>query len=1256
MSDLNLPIWKDIFREIKKSLPRFISIWAIICMGVAFFIGIKASGPSMIQTTQTYYAQNHLPHGKVLGTQGLDNADIDKLKELSLDWLPLKSVYTEVEQENIRAKIYPLQSNEKHNFFKLVQGRLPQNNQEIAIDADAILKFPHLTLGKQLTFSNQDRDEQIQNLIPHLKNKHLKIVGYVESPVYYERNQRSHEGIDFFAITLPSNISGELFTEAFFWDNQLNNQNSFTQSWERQLNQYSKLIDQKLDIQGQERLKKIKQQAIDSIEEGQKEINQGYKKLADSKAELEEASQELVDGQEKINKGQEKLNQGRLTYQEGLSQYQEGYSNYQREWTAFQEKVTTFDQAKSDYEQGQKMIHGGFDDLLSDLKSKSDNINEGLVALQAEEAKLTQQKTSLYYQIKLLNNQISQLTSTPIAYREIQQVLSAKQIQLETLKQTFTNQQEKLAKLSNVTDVQNRLTSLEEQANQLATQIAERESKLIGENSEVIATDTKLLNLKENYQTVQNQIQEENNKLQSISQLQTSANNLQQDISNLSQEISSIESYLANHGTDLENLMKQEDKLSTGMSQIEKQRNDLESKHKQIKQEIVKIQQQKVNLPMELKQVQKLLDEQEPMIQAGKEKFAQSKLKLNQSKAQLDQSRKKLDAGYNQLEQSKKEWQAGLSTYQEGLKEYKIESKKARKELKDAEEKLIASRNELKDLLTPEYIVKLTQDDSVYQSVKNNAKQLNVISNIFPVFFLGIAILVSYTTIKRMTTEQRNYMGTLKQMGYHNHVILSKFVIYAGFAAILGVVSGIWLGYQIFPPVVLGAYNTMYLMDQPETKVSLFWNCVISVIAIATVMIPAIASPLAYLKESPAQLLRPPAPRSGNIIWLEKIKFIWQHLDFKRKMTMRNLMRYKMRNLMTLFGIAGCTMLIVTGFGISHTINGILDYQFGEVQKIDNFVLLEDNLNPTEIQKIQNQLVHNPSIEAAIPIYQRTIQTQIKGIQNQDVTVVVPMGDEQTFEQYINLSVRKSEDRIKLSKNNILMTERLAEIVHFDKNMELPIQADTLVTELPITNVVENYIGHYMYLSPQAYEKYFLETPIVNQFYIKMKDQPLEQIQEIASSIDGIQANVNLHDLAAGIKSSLSSLDLITLVLIVSAASLAFVVLYNLTNINIEERLKELATIKVLGFYSREVSLYIYDEILVLTGIGSLLGCWLGWGLTHFLMKTMQLNNVLFYPRIHITGYIISIILTFIFSAAVMIIMHRKIRVINMVEALKAIE
>ena len=556
------------------------------------------------------------------------------------------------------------------------------------------------------------------------------------------------------------------------------------------------------------------------------------------------------------------------------------------------------------------------------------------------------------------------------------------------------------------------------------------------------------------------------------------------------------------------------------------------------------------------------------------------------------------------------------------------------------------------------YTVRSRQDMDAYQTLKDNAEKLDVISNLFPVFFFAIAVLVVFVTVKRMASEQRVFLGTMQQMGYPNWKILNKFIAYASTAGLIGIGFGIYLGYKIFPPIIMQAYNSMFTIDNPTIPMNMALNLFAAGVAFLCSLIPAIITPLELLRQAPANLLKPEPPKQGKQIFIEKWPWLWRIIPFNQKMTLRNLFRYKGRNLMTLFGVAGCAMLILTGFGIKDTISGLIETQFDQLHKYDATVYIEEAESDYQVQSLIQELKKYSGVQSIYPVCLETMTMKNEEL-SEDLIAMVPLSDTMKFLDFVQLRYRDQQesDRLDLNQTGPLYTERLGELFDIRPGQIYDLTQDGQSYQIPFTKPVENYVMHYLFMNMSSYQQIFGSAAKANALLmIYDKDVKANQLEDQLLKEEGVQAVVNIASVEGIASKTMGSLNVITIVLIVAAAGLAFVVLYNLTNINIEERIRELATIEVLGFYVFEISLYVYEEIFIITIWGSLIGLGLGRLLTHVIMKQMQMNNMLFYPRTSLLSYLLSFALTFIFSTLVMLLMHRKIRRINMVEALKGID
>lgn len=549
--------------------------------------------------------------------------------------------------------------------------------------------------------------------------------------------------------------------------------------------------------------------------------------------------------------------------------------------------------------------------------------------------------------------------------------------------------------------------------------------------------------------------------------------------------------------------------------------------------------------------------------------------------------------------------------------------------------------------------------NSGYAEYKDNADRLSAIASAFPVFFFLIAALVSLTTMTRMVEEQRLQIGTLKALGYGAMDIMAKFLVYGTLASLSASVVGLAVGFTFFPDLIYNAYSSLY--NLPDVIKSFYPDyAVISMLValICTTMTAMIASRV-ELRSNASVLMRPKAPKSGQRILLERFTFLWRRLSFVQKVTARNLFRYKQRMFMTVIGVAGCTALILTGFGLKDSIGSIAGKQFGGIMKYSALVALHDNA-PAADQAAYKQLIEQePAVTGTLNVLQEAMTARAKGVNDQEVRIFVP-SDTAKLASFVTLKERAADKPLTLADGGAVITEKFARLYDL-------VPGDTLTVldssneefKVKVAAVAENYVLHYMYMTPAYYTEVFGKEPAYNTQLLNYDAKDKQWEDDFGEKLTA-NAQVALVSLSSRVgeafEETMDSMDVVMVVLIVSAAALAFVVLYNLTNINVSERVRELSTIKVLGFYDKEVTLYIYRENILLTLLGILSGSALGIILHRFVLSTAELDATMFAPLIEWQSYLYAGLLTLFFSGIVMMFMHLKLKRIDMIEALKSVE
>ena len=647
----------------------------------------------------------------------------------------------------------------------------------------------------------------------------------------------------------------------------------------------------------------------------------------------------------------------------------------------------------------------------------------------------------------------------------------------------------------------------------------------------------------------------------------------------------------------------------------------------------------------------------ENQLLAAQTQLSQGKQQLAAGKEQLEQAKV---TGQSQLDEAQAKLTEGQQKYDKGLLEFQNQKNENQPKLESAKQELAEKKQELAELKKADYYYFSRDDNPGYTEYEENANRIASLSQVFPIFFFLIAALVSLTTMTRMVEEKRMEIGSLKALGYKNGQIAFKFLVYATSASLCGSMLGLILGYYLFPTIIFNAYGQLYNIPNFVTP----WYLSYSVIAILIAILCTAGAAMVVLRidlfNTPASLLRPKTPKAGQRILLERIQPIWTRMSFIQKVTARNLFRYKQRMLMTILGIAGCMALIITGFGIRDSISDIVAIQFNKIWHYEAVVTFKEKATKEETESYEASLNEIKQLNGKMPLYTETLTTTDKKNTVQDVPIYVPEKPEM-INQFVSLRDRKTKDSYQLSSQGIIIDEKLAKLFDYKKGDSITLKnADHQEYKLLISSISENYTGHYAYLSPIYYEKVFGKKPIYNTEFLKFdKKLTKEDEENIGKKLmeDGKVVNVTfLSSLSNALDDTIGSLTIVIWVLIIVSGLLAFIVLYNLTNINVSERIRELSTIKVLGFYDKEVTMYVYRENITLTLMGIIIGCFLGKIVHGYVLQTVEVDMLMFSPVINWPSYLYAAAITFVFSLLVMIIIHKKLKKVDMIEALKSNE
>lgn len=628
-------------------------------------------------------------------------------------------------------------------------------------------------------------------------------------------------------------------------------------------------------------------------------------------------------------------------------------------------------------------------------------------------------------------------------------------------------------------------------------------------------------------------------------------------------------------------------------------------------------------------------------LQSQLNQLLNAKNELNNAYVSLINGQAQYEDGVSKIEDAKNELNKSIEQLTLSKAEFNIQKHDALRELSDAQLEI--------DKMEGKWIVLDRNSHYSYRDYGACADRMDGIAKVFPVFFFLVAALVCMTTMTRMVDEQRNEMGTLKALGYSKLQIASKYIIYALIASILGSILGCSLGMHLFPTVIFNAWNTLYNIDQIKFLFQPGLILLASGSVTGITLLATLYSIYSELIEMPSQLMRPKAAKAGKKILLERISFIWKRLSFLQKVTARNIFRYKKRFFMTIIGIAGCSALLVAGFGINDSISDIVNQQYNVIYHYDATVSAKTSEITSQIK----------SLKGVKDVYEEDHLAVTTKIENKDISTTVHIiSNDKKFKDFCTLFNGNKE--FDLDDSSVLISQKMATKLNKKAGDTIKIKdANNKVIKAKIKGVFTNYVGHHIYASESLYKSWNTSAKTTHIYLIKSKKTTKKFERNLGNkimNIDGVQSVTFYSSLQKNFKDMIKSISYIVVVLVISAACLAFVVLYNLSNVNISERKREIATIKVLGFTRKEVDAYINRETILLTILGSLIGLGIGIGLHHLIMNLAEMDDIMFGRTINSISYVISFVMTIGFSAIINLFMHKKLNNIQMVESLKAVE
>ena len=1185
--------------------------------------------PDMLSTTDGYLDDTGLFDLQAVSTMGLQEEDLEAVldtegvQEAELSYSSDLLCDSEGEQYVVH-----LMAQSDMAQCQAEEGRLPEKADEIFLDTE-LAQALGCQIGDKITLYEEDQEGDKPEGLAYGE---FEITGIGSSPMYLSINRGSasvgNGQVTGFAVVLPEAFDMEVYTQMNIRLEGAGTLECYSDEYKELVSSVQDTLEETAGVQCQWRYDQIYDEA------------QG--ELADARAELEDgratAQQELADARKTLDDGWAKVNDGEKQLADGKQQLADSEAQLNQSQQEIDDAKAQMESAKAQAEDGAAQVSAGWAEIEANEAQLNDSeqlLSEKKAELEQGAAELEAGKAQLSAQEEVLNQSQSELEAGKTQLAQMEGAL-------ETLRTAVSEQEGAIG-------------GLESQAAAIQGQIDQLQASL-GTSSDPENPDGDSSNDEEI--------------LAQIGELEAQKAALETEIQNLTVSLEETRAQLSAQETALTPQIQQlqqviaqgEAQLSEGRNQLETARAQLEESEAQItagREEIAQgeaaIAQGRQELEAakaQLQAAQAEVDSGQAQIAAYEQQIADGEAQIASGRAQLEEARAQLPEQEQELADARKELEDGEADYLEGKEE-------AEAQIADGEQQIADAEAELADLEQPEWYLN-TRDDVVedYGEMEDNAAQIGAIGRVFPLMFFLVAALVSLTTMTRMVEEQRGHIGTMKALGYSKKDIAMKYLFYAGSATLSGGAVGILVGQKLFPYVIQVSYGIMYdCLKQPDIPYRPVFAIQAMLISFVCIMLATGLSCMNELRESPAELMRPAAPKVGKRVLLEYIPLIWKRLNFTTKSTFRNIFRYKKRLFMTIFGISATMALLVTGFGLRDSIIDLAEIQYDNIQLYDAMITFSGT--DEEKEDLGQWLEDEKDVAASTMVHMEMVDVSTEE-GNGEVYLCVPENKED-FQTMTVLQNRTSEEVYTLDGEGILLTEWMADTLGVSAGDSITMEKEdgSSSQEVQVMGVVENYIMNYAYMSPQYYEKIYGEPAEFEVMYAEFTSEGQERENELGSEIlqqPGVYNVSYTSDTKREINDMLQALVLVIIVLIVTAALLAFVVLYNLNNVNITERRRELATLKVLGFYDQEVAAYVYHENIILTLMGIVVGVGLGTLLHQYIIHTIRVDMVMFGQHVSLVSFLISAVLTAVFSAFVNFVMYFKLKEINMVESLKSVE
>ena len=1200
---------KDFWREIGHTRSRFFSIMILVALSVAFLSGLKATAPDMKHTGDDYLDSLHLADIQVLSTLGLTDEDIaalraqDKVEDAEGEYV----IDAFASSDSLDAVVKVLSLTDRGiSDVLLREGRMPERADECVVEEN-MLSLMSISIGDTITLTPGD------DLSDALAQDTYTVVGTVRSPVYlavergtstlgngtvkaYLYLPREAFTLDYYTAAYVR-VSGAAEMTAFYdeYDDYIDD---VTDSLEDFSERRASLRHDELVDEATEKLDDAQKELDDAKADADKELGDARRELADARKELDDGWKEYDDGKQELADSRTKLDDAKAELEDGEQEYADGVKKY--------------DQAVRDYEKGQK----DYADGVRDYEKGAQQLADGESELEAGKEKLDEGQK----QLDALGNTVAGALQNDPNYAGVTG---------GTIIDELGRGDENTAAATDA--------ALDKMRAQLEGGIAQAQQGLAQIDAGIEECDKVLAALE--------QLPDSEEVAAQRAEIAAQRSALVQRRGEVSAQLSELQSQLAALST------VSSGSIAANKQQLDQGRADYESGKQQLSAGYRDLRDGK----KELDKAKKELDEAPQKLADARKELADARKELDDGWKEYYDGEEKYADGEKELADAYRELTDGEKDYREGLREYEDGKAEADEKIADAEEKIADARRKVADIESCEWYLFSRSYNPGYTGYGQDAERMANLASVFPVIFFLVAALVCLTTMTRMVEEQRVQIGSLKAMGYSGLAISRKYLLYGLLPSLTGGVFGLVIGYILFPKMIFTAYQIMYQMPNIELRAYGGISAYSLLAAVACTTLATLWACLATLRETPASLMRPRTPKAGKRVFLEYIKPLWRKMSFTHKVTARNLFRYQKRFWMTVIGIGGCTALIIAGFGMRSSLLFTMSRQYDDLFHYSAQVTLSSNVLPEERQAVEDFLAGDSRVVNDVPC---TASSATVITSSYSTTAYVEVMEADEIGKVIDLLDCKTGEPITMEDTGVYIDQKLSELLKVSVGDTFFLDGDAR-GDVTVAGIYEHYTGHFIYMAPSYYEQTLRADSEPNAYLMNFTSDDTDTCNAIFEkllSMNGVVTTSRMRDTQDTYMHSMERVDFVVVIIILAAAALAMVVLFNLSNINITERQRELATIKLLGFYDKEVSAYVYRENIVLTVFGILMGCFMGHWLHIYLVRSTEIDLMMFGRQTAMSAYVYAAILTMLFSVLVNVLAHFKMKKIDMVESLKSAE